>query len=73
MKDGRSPGNDGLTKEFYVAFFGFFGELGPTMLKAFNLSFEKGELSKSQKQSVITLIQKKVEIPCRLKTGGHSL
>ena len=35
IKDGKSPGNDGLT---------IFGELGPTMLKAFNLSFEKGEL-----------------------------
>ena len=54
MKDGKSPGNDGLTKEFYVA---FFGELGPTMLKAFNFSFEKGELGTSQKQAVITLIQ----------------
>ena len=56
MKDGKSPGNDGLTIELHVA---FFGELGPTMLQAFTLSFEKGELSTSQKQAVITLIQKK--------------
>ena len=46
MKDGKTQGNDCLTKEFYVA---FFGELGPTMLKTFNLSFEKGELGTSQK------------------------
>ena len=56
MKNGKSPGNDGFTKEFYVS---FFGELGPLLLKTFNYSFEKGELSASQKQAVITLIQKK--------------
>ena len=43
-------------KEFYVA---FFGALGPLLLKTFNYFFEKGELSTSQKQAVITLIQKK--------------
>ena len=36
----------------------FFGELG-SLLKTFNYSLEKGELSSSQKQDVITLIQKK--------------
>ena len=47
MKNGKSPGNDGFTKEFYVS---FFGELGPLLLKTFNYSFEKGELSASQTQ-----------------------
>ena len=56
MKNGKSPGNDGFTKEFYIT---FFGELGPLLLKTCNYSFEKGELSASQKQAVITLIQKK--------------
>ena len=56
MKNGKSPGNDGLTKEFYTA---FFGELGSLLLKTFNYSFVKGELSSSQEQAVITLIQKK--------------
>ena len=56
MKNGKCPGNDGFTKEFYVP---FFGELGPLLLKTFNYSFEKEELSSSQKQAVITLIQKK--------------
>ena len=53
MKNGKSPGNDGFTKEFYVT---FFGELNT--IKTFNYSFEKGKLSASQKQAVITLIQK---------------
>ena len=56
MKNGRNPGNDRFTKKFYVT---FFGELGPLLLKTFDYSFEKGELSESQKQAVITLIQKK--------------
>ena len=56
MKNGKSPGNDGFTKEFYVT---FFDELGPLFLKTCNCSFEKGELSASQKRAVITLIQKK--------------
>ena len=51
----------------------FLVNLDLTMLKAFNLFFEKGELSTSQKQAVITLIQEKVEMPCRLKTGDQSL
>ena len=53
MKNGKSQGNDGPTKEFYTA---FFDEL---LLKTFSYSFVKGELSSSQKQAVITLIQKK--------------
>ena len=54
MKNGKSQGNNSFTKEFYVA---FFGELGPLLLKTCNYSFEKGELSASQNQAVITLIQ----------------
>ena len=56
MQNGKSPGNDGFTTEFYVA---FFGELGRLLVSVFNYAFEVGELSSSQKQAVITLIQKK--------------
>ena len=53
IKNGKSPGNYLLTKEFYIA---FFGELGRLMLRTFNHSLSKWELSSSQKQPVITLI-----------------
>ena len=56
MQNGKSPGNDGFTKEFYVA---LFGELGKLLVSVFDYAFEIGELSSSQKQGVITLIQKK--------------
>ena len=56
MKNGKIPGNDGLTKEFYVC---FFEELGSLLLKSLNQSHTVGELSTSQKQAVITLIEKK--------------
>ena len=56
MKNGKSPGNDGLTKEFYVC---FFEEMGWLVCKTLNFSFDNGELSASQKQAVITLIEKK--------------
>ena len=55
MKNGKSPGNDGLMKEFYVC---FFGELGLLLLKSLNYS-HLVELSTSQKQAVVTLIEKK--------------
>ena len=56
MQANKSPGNDGLTKEFYVAFFYL---LGPKLLNSFKFAFNLGEVSSSQKQAVITLIEKK--------------
>ena len=59
MKSGKTPGNDGLTKEFYVC---FSGEVAPRLVNSLNYSFKVGELSISQKQAVITVIEKRVEI-----------
>ena len=56
VQNNKTPGNDGLTKEFYVC---FFNELGKLLVETLNFSHENGELSTSQKQAVITLIQKK--------------
>ena len=55
MQSNKTPGNDGLNKEFYLAFFDI---LCPN-LKCLNYAFEVGELSTSQIQAVITLIEKK--------------
>ena len=52
----KSPGNDGLTVKFYLAFWPLFGKL---VVDSLNYAFEYGELSNSQKQAVITLIEKK--------------
>ena len=55
-KNGETPGNDGLTKECYVC---FFEEMGSLLLKSLFHSHAAGELSTSQKQAVITIIEKK--------------
>ena len=52
----KSPGNNGITKEFLKY---FWGTLGTFLVSTPNHSFEKGELSTSQKQAIITLIEKK--------------
>ena len=56
MKNSKSPGNDGLTKEFYIC---FFNEISSYLIEALNQSFETGQLSTSQRQALITLIEKK--------------
>ena len=54
--NGKTPGNDGLTAEFYKCFWNL---LGQQLTDSLNFSFENGELSNSQKQAVIRLIDKK--------------
>ena len=58
MKNGKRPGNDGLSKEFYVF---FFTELCDSLIAALNTSFEVGQLCTSQRRAMITLIDKKVK------------
>ena len=70
MPTSKVPGNDGLTKEFYIA---FFDKLGPWLLKCLNFAFEKGVLTTSQRQAVITLVEKKEKISVTLKTGDQYL
>ena len=54
--NGKTPGNDGLTAEFYKTFWNL---LGQQLTDSLNYSFEHGELSSSQKQATIKLIDKK--------------
>ena len=56
MQSRKSPGNHGLSKEFYVF---FFAELGNLLVKTLNYSFKCGEITTSQKQVIITLTEKK--------------
>ncbi|KAL9982944.1 hypothetical protein ACROYT_G005059 [Oculina patagonica] len=58
FESNKSPGNDGLTVEFYRAFWYTLGNL---MVDSLNYSYDYGELSNSQKQAIITLIEKKDE------------
>ena len=52
----KTPGNDGLSIEFYQAFWPLVGTL---LVDSLNYAFEFGELSNTQKQAIITLIEKK--------------
>lgn len=55
MGDNKSPGSDGLTKEFYKV---FWSEINIELLEGLNTGYSLGELSNSQKQGIITLLQK---------------
>ena len=60
----KVSGNDGLSIEFYKTFWNFSGE---PLVKFINASFVKGETSPSQRQAVITLIEKKDQDRCDLQ------
>ncbi len=56
MKNNKSPGPDGLPVEFYKTFWDL---LGTELVDTFNECYQNGELTDSQKRSVISLIFKK--------------
>ena len=56
MQGGKSPGNDGLTKEFYIHFWDLVGD---SIYESFIEAREKGTLSPTQRQALIKLIAKK--------------
>ena len=55
MKNGKSPGLDGYTAEFYKF---FWNDLGEFLIKSFNYSLDSVCFSVSQRQGVITCIPK---------------
>ena len=52
----KTRGNDGLTIEFYKRFWTLLGSL---LVNCLNYAYKYGELSFSQKQALIVLIEKK--------------
>ena len=58
MQGGKSPGIDGLPKEFYVAFWQLVGE---DLNQVLQRSIEQGELPLSMRRAVISPIFKKGE------------
>ena len=56
MDNDKSPGNDGITKEFYIKLWDVVKE---PLCASIQQSFIVGELSASQKQTIIKLIEKK--------------
>ena len=55
MKNNKSPGSDGFTAEFYKF---FWKDVCDFFIRSINYSFNKGELSITQKEGLITCIPK---------------
>ena len=56
MNNGKSPGYDGFPIEFYKV---FWHDIKSPLLNSLNASFERGEMSDSQKSGIISLLPKK--------------
>ena len=58
MVNNKSPGPDGLPKEFYLLFVDI---IGPVLAQVYKLIFQEKHLSRSQSLSYITLLCKDSE------------
>ena len=56
IENNKSPDNDAVTKEFYVF---FRDEIKELFINSSSTALEKKELSISQRQGIINLIEKK--------------
>ena len=56
FQKNKSPGNDRITVEFYL---GFWHLISKTLVEAVGYPHQHGSLSSSQKQALITLLEKK--------------
>jgi hypothetical protein len=64
LKNGKSPGSDGFTADFYKFFWIM---IHPVVFDSLAYSLEKGQLSIEQKRGIINLIPKKDKDPRLLK------
>ena len=55
FSNNKSPGNDGITIEFYRH---FWDAISLPLIQCFNFSYDHGELSNSQRQAIICLLEK---------------
>ena len=55
MKNGKSPGSDGYTTEFFKF---FWKDIGKFVFRSIRYGYNQGELSVTQKQGIITCIPK---------------
>jgi len=55
FQSNKTPGNNGIPAEFYRKFWPLISE---SFIGCANECFEKGEMSRSQKQAVIALLEK---------------
>ena len=55
FQNGKSPGDDGYTAEFYKQCFSL---LGHDLVNSFNAAFDIGEMSVSEQRGVITVLPK---------------
>ena len=68
FKNNKSPGDDGLTVEFYKAFWNVVGKI---MVESLNYAYDHGELSNSQRRAIITLSEKKDKTEGTFLTGDQ--
>ena len=68
MQNDKSPGNDGLTRDFYEK---FWIELKEILVDSVSETKEKEHLITFQRQAIIKLIEKKTETRGSYKTGDQ--
>ncbi|XDV12372.1 hypothetical protein PO909_001067 [Leuciscus waleckii] len=59
MENGKTPGIDGISIDFYKV---FWAEVGPDLLEVLNQSLIDGQLPKSCRRAIITLLPKKGDL-----------
>ena len=67
IDNNKSPGNDGLSKEFYEC---FWDEIKKPFLASVHKAFLNQELSTSQNQAVIKMLEKRTKIRDSLTIEG---
>jgi Cdc6-like AAA superfamily ATPase len=61
MSKNKSPGTDGLSCERYLQ---FWNKIGTLLVNVLNRGLRRGQMSSSQRQAVITLIEKEGKDRC---------